>query len=448
MIVSMTRLVKRAYKFRFYPDAEQEALLARTFGCTRFVYNRALAARTAAWKDEHRRISYVETSALLTEWKRDPDLDWLNEVSSVPLQQALRHLNTAFMNFWDKRAAYPTFKAKRRSRDSAEFTYRAFSYTRDPAGDPVLKLAKTTRPLDVVWHRAVPADTTPSTVTVTRDPAGRWFASLLFDAPVDPMPAPAGASPGRVAGVDMGQVDTITVSTEHTDGTIATAKTPGLMPRQTLEDKLARAQRRMARTQKGSKNRAKAARTVARLHAKIADRRRDHLHKTSYRLVRDNQAIGLEDLDVRGMTRTGRGTVENPGTNVARTAARNRRNLGVGYRELRTMIEYKADWHDVDIVHVDRFYPSTRMCSTNGCGHITGPIPTKVRSWTCPHCHTLHDRDINAATNIRAAATAVLACGDGVRLRGGQPSRRTHPADETGNLGPRGPKPDPSGPGS
>ena len=428
----MTRTVKRAYKFRCYPDAEQAALLSRTFGCVRVVYNKALAARSAAWKDEGRRISYVESSSLLTGWKKDPDLAWLSEVSSVPLQQALRHLQTAFMNFWAGRAKYPTFKSKKTHRDSAEFTYRAFNYQapadtwtpkrhaaiNQQAGQPVLTLAKTTTALKVAWHRRVPAGT-PSTVTVSRDPAGRWFVSLLFETEAPTAPEPV----FEVTGVDMGQTDTVVTSSTTKAGQVVVRKEPGLMPRKTLETRLRRAQRTYARTVKGSKNRAKAARKIAKIHAAIADARRDHLHNLSTTLVRESQAIGIEDLDVRAMTVTAKGTVDNPGVDVKKKAASNRNNLDVGYRALRTMIEYKADWAGRQVVAVDRYYPSTRLCSTPGCDYIAGKLPTTIRSWSCPKCKTRHDRDINAATNIRTAATAEIACGSGIRLHGGHTTK-------------------------
>lgn len=445
-MTTSTKMVKRAYRFRFYPDDAQAGLLSRTFGCARFVYNKALAARTTAWKDEQRRISYNDTSALLTGWKKEPEMDWLNEVSSVPLQQSLRHLHAAFVNFWDKRAAYPKFKSKKFSPDTAEFTYRAFTFTHanpETGTGPVLTLAKTEHPLDVVWHRNLPA-TDPSTVTVTRDSAGRWFVSLLFEDTVETLPL----APHTIAGVDLGQDALATVSAVTADGVVLETVIPGLMPRKNLHAKLVKTQRVAARKTRGSKNRAKAQATVARIHAKIADQRRDHLHKTSLALVRDNQAIGLEDLDVRGMTASNRGTVENPGTGVRKKSVSNRNNLDTGYRMFRTMVEYKAGWYGRDVVTIDRFYPSTQLCSAPGCGHIQGRIPTQVREWTCARCGTIHDRELNAATNIRAAATAVLACGDGVRLRGPNKPRGQDTVDETGNLRPRGRKPAPSGAGS
>ncbi|HZI72773.1 MAG TPA: transposase, partial [Gemmatimonadales bacterium] len=170
----MGKVVKRAYRYRFYPSPEQAAELSRTFGCVRKVYNLALEARTAAWYQRQERVSYVQSSALLTEWKRDPGMKWLNEVSSVPLQQALRHLQGAFAAFWDKRAQYPKFKSRKKSRASAEYTRSAFRYR-----DGRLTLAKMAEPLDIRWSRPLPEGAEPSTVTVSRDAAGRWFVSLL-----------------------------------------------------------------------------------------------------------------------------------------------------------------------------------------------------------------------------------------------------------------------------
>src|SRR6266496_6196501 len=171
-------MVQRAYRYRCYPTPEQAGQLARTFGCVRLVYNRALEARTTAWYQQQRRVSYVQTSAMPTAWKQTEELAFLAEVSSVPLQQALRHLQGAFAAFWDKRAAYPRFKSKKRSRASAEYTRSAFRWR-----DGQLTLAKLTGPLAIRWSRPLPPGAEPSTVTVSRDAAGRWFVSLLVQDP-------------------------------------------------------------------------------------------------------------------------------------------------------------------------------------------------------------------------------------------------------------------------
>ncbi|GAA1651842.1 RNA-guided endonuclease InsQ/TnpB family protein [Catellatospora bangladeshensis] len=374
----MTRTVKRAFKFRFYPTDVQAAQLSRTFGCVRLVYNLALQARTEAWTQRRERVGYNATSALLTGWKKTGDLAFLNEVSSVPLQQALRHLQTAFGNFWAKRANYPSFKSKKRSRRSAEYTASAFRWR-----DGTLTLAKMTEPLDIVWSRPLPEGCAPSTVTVSCDAAGRWFVSLLCDDTITQTPAT-----GRV-GIDAGLDSLLTLST----GEKITNPRHERVDRQ----RLARAQRDLARKQKSSANRDKARIKVARIHARIADRRRDHLHKLSTRLVRENQTIVIEDLAVRNM-------VKNHRLACAISDA--------AWRQLRTMLEYKAAWHGRDLIVVDRWFPSTRLCSV--CGALAERTPLHVRWWTC-RCGSTHDRDVNAARNILAVGLAVTACGDGVR---------------------------------
>ena len=198
----MTKVVKRAYKYRFYPTPEQAADLTRTFGCVRKVYNLALQARTTAWHQRQERLTYLQSSAMLTQWKRSGDLAYLNEVSSVPLQQALRHLQSAFARFWDNQARYPRFKSRKKSRASAEYTRSSFRYR-----DGQLHLAKMTGPLAVVWSRSLPDGAEPSTVTVSRDPAGRWFVSLLCQCMVEPLPA--GTS---VVGLDAGITSLVTLS--------------------------------------------------------------------------------------------------------------------------------------------------------------------------------------------------------------------------------------------
>ena len=170
------RVVKRAYKYRFYPTAGQAGLLNRTFGSVRYVYNRALAERSRAWTQEHKRVTFAETSRMLTAWQNDPDTAWLYQVSNVALQQGLQHLQNACVNFWARRASYPTFKSRRRSRASATFTTSGFRYR-----DGQVWLAKLSAPLEIRWSRPLPDGAEPSTVTVTRDAAGRWHISILAD---------------------------------------------------------------------------------------------------------------------------------------------------------------------------------------------------------------------------------------------------------------------------
>ena len=379
--------MKRAYRYRFYPTEGQAAQLSRTFGCVRMVYNRALEARTTAWEQEQRRVTYTDTSTLLTEWKATGEFGFLNEVSCVPLQQCLRHQQTAFTNFFAKRAKYPRFKSKKKSRKSAEYTCSAFRFR-----DGTLTLAKMTEPLAVMWSRPLPPDARPSTATVSQDAAGRWFVSLLCeDLSVTPLPAVDTA-----VGVDAGLEHLLTLSTGEK---IAN-------PRHERRDRarLARAARALARKARGNgANRAKARHRVARIYARIADRRRDHLHKITTRLVRENQTIVIEDLTVSGMLRN---------RSLARAIS------DAAWSEFRSLLEYKAAWYGRDVIAVDRWFPSSKLCSV--CGSVRDTLPLHVRSWTCG-CGTTHDRDVNAARNILAAGLAVSACGAGVRPQRSSP---------------------------
>ncbi|MFF2133118.1 RNA-guided endonuclease InsQ/TnpB family protein [Streptomyces olivochromogenes] len=375
----MTTHVKRAFKFRFYPTDAQAAELSRTFGCVRKVYNMALAARTEAWARQER-INYNQTSAMLTEWKKTEELAYLGEVSSVPLQQTLRHLQGAFTNFFAKRARYPRFKSKRTSRASAEYTSSAFRLR-----EGKLTLAKMAEPLDIRWSRPLPEGSMPTTVTVSRDGAERWFVSLLCEDPaVRPLPANSDA-----VGIDVGLSHLLTLSTGEK---IAN-------PRHERRDRvrLAKAQRELSRKAKGSANRAKARARVARVHARINDRRRDMLHKLTTRLVRENQTLVIEDLTVRNMVKN-------------RTLAR--AISDAAWSQLRSMLEYKAPWYGREVIAVDRFFPSSRLCSH--CGALAERMPLGVRTWTCV-CGTTHDRDVNAANNLLAAGLAVSVWGAGVR---------------------------------
>ncbi|TMR25289.1 IS200/IS605 family element transposase accessory protein TnpB [Nonomuraea turkmeniaca] len=366
----MAQIVKRAYKYRFYPTPEQAQELARTFGCVRLVYNKALEERTRAYTLHGRRVSYVESSAALTAWKRSAEYDFLSEVSSVPLQQALRHLQAAFANFFAKRAKYPTFKSKKKARASAEYTRSAFRWR-----EGRLTLAKMDAPLAIVWSRPLPEGAQPSTVTVSRDAAGRWFVSLLVEEKISPLPPVE-----QRVGVDAGITALATLSTGEKI----------VNPRHERRDrrKLAKAQRALARKEKGSSNRAKARLKVGRAYARIADRRRDHLHKVTTRLVRENQVIAVEDLTVRNMVKN---------HSLARAIS------DVSWRELRSMLEYKAQWYGRELVVVDRWFPSSRLCSA--CGTLQDKMPLNVRSWECA-CGAVHDRDVNAAKNVLAAGLA------------------------------------------
>ncbi len=379
--------VLRAFRYRFDPTAEQESLLRRTFGCVRLVYNKALHQRAEAWTSGKKSVGYVAQSAALTEWKKSDELAFLNEVSSVPLQQSLRHLQTAYKNFFAKRAKYPSFK-KRRNGGSAEYTRSAFRMI-----DGELWLAKMDAPLAIRWSRPLPGGVEPSTVTVSLDAAGRWHVSMLCeDASIKPLKRVKAA-----VGIDVGLDALVTLSTgkKHANPRHDSRE---LARKRTLS-------RRYARTQKGSRNRDKARLKLARLHARVGDRRRDHLSKLSTKLVRENQAIVVEDLAVRNMVRN---------RPLARSIS------DAGWSMLVEMLAYKCAWYGRDLVKVDRFFPSSKTCSA--CGLVRDRLDLSVRTWRCD-CGAEHDRDHNAAKNILAAGLAVSAgdrangCGPGVSQR-------------------------------
>jgi putative transposase len=282
-----TVTVRTAYRCRVYPDEAQQQVLARTFGCVRVVWNQTLAARRDRWQADRKGTSYAETDAALTRMKKDPDLAFLSEVSSVPLQQALRHQHRAFTAFFAKRARSPRFKS-RRGRQAAHYTRSAFTLR---GGH--LRLAKTPGPLRFTWSwpQIDLAALAPAMVIISREPDGRWYVTFAVDTDA---PEPL-EDTGHAVGVDLGVTDFAVTSD---DQRIAN---PRCLARK--DRNLARYQRRLARCQKGSLNRAKAKAKVARAHRKVRDARRDFLHRVSTRLVRSADTIVIEDLAVRNMVR-------------------------------------------------------------------------------------------------------------------------------------------------
>jgi len=366
-------------------------MLNRTFGCVRVVWNRTLAARRERYAAQGKNTSYAETDRALTAMKKDPGLAFLSEVSSVPLQQALRHQHVAFGAFFARRARYPRFKS-RAGRQSAHYTRSAFAMR-----DGELRLAKTSTPLRYVWSWPELDMTAlnPAMVIVSREPDDRWYVTFALDTSA---PKPL-LETGHAAGVDLGVKDVAVTS----DG--EKIANPRHLERKARN--LARYQRRLARRRKGSANRAKARAKVARAHRKVRDARRDFLHRASTRLVRSADMIVIEDLNVSGMVRNRR---------LARAIS------DCGWGEFRRQLEYKCERAGRELVVIDRWYPSSKTCSA--CGHLLAGLSLSTRLWTCPGCRARHDRDINAAKNILAAGLAVArgspgdACGADVRHPG------------------------------
>ncbi|WP_439657361.1 RNA-guided endonuclease InsQ/TnpB family protein [Lentzea sp. HUAS TT2] len=384
--------MRTAYRCRAYPDADQIAVLNRTFGCVRLVWNKTLVERQHRYRAEGKSTSYRETDATLTRWKRTDELGFLSLVSSVPLQQVLRHQHAAYQSFFARRTKCPRLKS-RSGRQAAHYSRSAFRMR-----DGLLHLAKTSGPLKFVWsfHEVDLSTVDPTMVIVAREPDGRWYVTFAVDTAA-PATLPAN---GRAIGVDLGVKDFAVTS----DG----ERIPNPRHLERKARNLARYQRRMARTQRGSRNRSKARCKVAAAHRKVRHARHDFLHRTSTRLVRRADVVAIEDLAVANMVR-------------------NRRLAGAisdaGWGEFRAMLEYKAQRAGRVLVVVDRWYPSSKTCST--CGHLLTELALSTRCWTCPRCRSRHDRDINAAKNILAAGRAVAladsrgdACGADVRRQG------------------------------
>ena len=372
-------MTQKAFKYRFYPTPEQETLLRKTMGCARLIYNKALALRTEAWDEKQERVRYEETSAMLTEWKKEENLQFLNEVSCVPVQQSLRHLQRAFSNFFEGRAKYPNFKKKHQGGD-AEFTKSAFKFKNGQ-----VYLAKCTEPLAIHWSRELPQGSEPSTITVKLSPSGRWTASLLVDVEIEKLPESS-----NQIGLDLGITSLVALSTGEK---ISNPKNFKAKRR-----KLKKAQKALSRKQKGSNNRHKARMKVAKVYGEISDARKDFLHKLTTQLVRENQTIAVEDLAVKNM-------VKNRKLALAISDA--------SWGEIVRQLEYKCGWYGRTLIKIDRWFPSSKRCGS--CGHIVEKLPLNIREWECPKCGAKHDRDINAAKNVLAAGLAVSVCGATVR---------------------------------
>jgi putative transposase len=397
------RDVQLRYNYRLYPTPGQRAALARAFGCARVVFNDALRARQEAFAAGLPYLTDAQVSAQLTAAKATPQRAWLGEVSAVVLQQALADLNTAYRNFFASitgtrkgpKAGPPRFRSRKDRRQAVRFTANARF--------KVLASGKLRLPkigdVAVRWSRDLPSE--PSSVTVIMDAAGRYFASFVVDARPGALPR---AKP--VTGIDLGLTHFAVLS----DG--RKIASPRFLRR--AERKLRRAQKALSRKQDGSRNRDRARVKLARAHARVADARREFCHQLSTALIRDNQAVAVEDLAVSGLGRT----------RLAKSVH------DAGWSAFVAMLEYKARLYGRAFHRIGRFEPTSQVCSA--CGVKDGPKPLHVRAWQCPACRAWLDRDINAAVNVaKAAGLAVTACGAQVRPGPRVPAQRseagTHP---------------------
>ena len=380
------------YRYRVYPEAHQEMMLARSFGCARVVFNDSLRVREAAHAAGEKIGDTEVQRRVITLAKTTPEREWLGEVASVVLVQACQDARRAYRNWFDsisgkrkgRKAGHPRFRSRKDRRQSIRLTRDGFSFHGGR-----LYIAKV-GDLRVKWSRDLPS--VASSVTVIREADGRYYASFVVEVAASPLPPV-----GRDIGIDLG----LSVLAATSDG----EKIPNPRHLRARERKLATAQRAMSRKRKGSANRAKARVRVAVQHRKTREARADHLHKTALRLVRDNQAVYVEDLAVSGLART----------RMAKSVH------DAGWATLVRLMEEKAERYGRQVVKVSRWFPSSQVCCA--CGVKDGPKPLGIREWTCGSCGTMHDRDVNAARNIllegrkvaAGQADTLNACGGTVR---------------------------------
>jgi putative transposase len=376
------------YQYRVYPTPGQQDMLARSFGCARVVFNDCLLARQNAYA-AGLKVSDTDVQRwVVTEAKKAPQRAWLAEVASVVLVQACQDARRAYRNWFDsmsgkrkgRRVGAPRFRSRKDNRQAIRLTRNGFSI-RDNRKLYVAKVGE----LKVVWSRDLPSE--PSSVTVIKDAAGRYFASFVVETTDEPLP-----ECDAEVGIDLG----LTTFAVLSDGKVI--ESPKFFRR--AERRLRKAQQSLSRKERGSKNRAEARVKVAKAHARVADARKDWAHKQSTAIIRENQAVYVEDLCITGLART----------RLAKSVH------DAGWGVFTRLLEEKAARFGRVFVKVDRWFPSSQLCSV--CGVQDGRKPLSVRRWQCQACGVVHDRDVNAAKNILAAGRAERrnACGGAVSL--------------------------------
>ncbi|MFB2893850.1 RNA-guided endonuclease InsQ/TnpB family protein [Aerosakkonemataceae cyanobacterium BLCC-F50] len=378
-----------ALKVRLYPNKEQEVALGQNFGCCRFVWNHYLNKSNTQYKETGKGLSYCDMAKDLTQLKKQEEFLWLKDASSSALQQSLKNLETAFKNFFEHRANFPKFKSRHKKQS-----------LRYPNGCSIKGSGIYLPKLGVV--KAVISKKISGkikSVTVSKDSTDKYFAAILFE--VEDTPT---NKKGKISGIDLGLSSLVTVFDGET-----TYKVDPIKPTRKYAKRLRHRQKSLSRKNLGSNNRKKQVKRVAKVHHKIANTRLDFLHKLSHQLVSENQTVVVENLCVKGLART----------NLAKSV------LDAGFGMLINFLDYKLKRVGGILVEVDRFFPSTKLC--NCCNYKNNSLTLKDREWVCPQCQTHHDRDENAARNLRSEGIRILstntvghtefqACGEGVRL--------------------------------
>lgn len=369
----------RGFKFRFYPNKEQELLLRKSLGCVRFVWNYFLDKRQTLWRQENKGMTYYDMASELTQLKKQEEYTWLSEVSIIALRYGIYGLDETYKKFFKGKCGYPNFK-KKSGHNSLNLDSNAFKFKNDR-----LFIAKNKKPLKVVWHRQLPQNYEIKNIQISLSPSGKWYVSMnCEDTSIQVLPE----SQNQI-GIDLG------VSTFATTSNGDKIKSPDLKKEY---QKLKKIQRKLSKKQKGSHNHYKSRLKVARQYEKITNIRRNFHHQVSRKLVNENQVIVLEDLKIKNMVKNRK---------LSRAISEQ------GWYQFRMFLDYKCDWYGRELIIINQWYPSSKTCSS--CGSIQTKMPLNVREWTCPDCGAHHDRDVNAAKNILAVGTTVSACGDSVR---------------------------------
>ena len=356
----------KAYKYRIYPNKKQQILIAKTFGCCRFVYNQMLAYKKEIYAKQKKFMSKFDCNNYCNQVLKN-EYEWLREVDKFALTNAIYNMDSAYQKFFKEHSGFPKFKSKRNNKKSYSTSFNnnniEVSFENNKIKLPKLKWVK------AKIHREFTGKI--KSATISQVPSGKYFVSILVETECTPM-----ESTGRMIGIDLGIKDLLITSDGEKFDNIRTTKK--------YENKLAKEQRRLAKKKKGSNNSNKQRIKVARIYENIHNTRVDYLHKISHKIISENQVIVSENLSVSNMVKN---------HNLAKAIS------DASWYELTRQLGYKAEWNDREYVKIDRFYASSQLCSV--CGYKnTATKNLSVREWTCPQCRTSHDRDINAAKNI------------------------------------------------
>ena len=378
----------RAYKYRLYPNKQQEVLLAKHFGCCRFIYNYALDKKIKAYQKDKTNLSRFDIQADLPKMKKSEEYHWLSEVNSLSLQAALANLDSAFVKFFREKKGFPKFKSKKDNRQSFSIPQN----TRVKFDEGRVYIPKFRQGIKARFHRKF--EGLVKTSVITRTSTGKYYISILVEVnEVDAAPKPI--SENKAVGIDLG-IKTFAVLSDGTE--IQNHK----YLKRSIK-KVKRLQRSLSHKTKGSKNREKARLRLARAHERVCNQRNNFLHQVTHRLVANYDTICLETLSASNMVKN---------HHLAQALE------DIAINRFNTLLEYKAKEYGVNILRIGRFEPSSKMCT---CGYINHNLTLSMRRWTCPVCGVTHDRDLLAANNIKrfafhniytAGTAEIKACGD------------------------------------